>query len=547
MALTSSKDIQIRLADWNDTVYTDSLHAQMCYAFGERWNYRQNASGGGTLPWYESIVVRKRQIGATMRILNSAMITLGKVMYGEPEPEFPQVHPVIGEARKQVWLSRFRGEGYPDAPEWGQEFDDCFLEGDGLGVSYLEHGFVTNPRTGRQRSTIRHSPTIFTLTDRHQSNPSKYTGVAFVKHIDPEDAARLYGRERADKARHRIGEDCAYDVVRVIEYYDTGYGKSDPTYAVFLDDIDTEPVVRRENWAGCLPFSYYIHALLPGMSRPVGRIVMQMATQEARNQLEARMRKTVFRAGMDLFNMQTLNKEDVNRYLSGKNERGVLRFEGSDPGGMAPVTRIAEAEIGVTQMQLLKMYDAELAADSGVTSFDRGSAAVGDRTATEVQAIDARSQVQGAWSRKQAVKMFQRSVAKWLHLAGMYDTDPVDVDVFGTNLRINDPSVPASSFAEYAKEPSKVVINSTDLESQDQERKRSLRIQRLASLFPLVQAGLINPVKFAEEAVRAIGEQEARDWLSVMPPMAAQGGQSGMVQGQEGMFAGTAEQQQGGQ
>jgi len=521
--LTTKKQIGQRLMEACDVSYFDSLHAQMEYAFGKPWAIRKSSSDSA-LPWYPSISMNDRKIGQSKRIASAALLDMARVMFNAPEPVCPDVEPLIAEVRKQYWLSRYMGDVYH--PKLYPEYELSYLEGIQLGIGFVEHGVRTNLKTGLQYCSAQHSPAIYTLTDRHNTNPSAFTHIAFVKHYAPEVAKALYKNLDVEKYTRDMSEDYdhSYKVVRIIEYYDLGFGeKGEATRAVIPGDITDEPLEVTPNPFGCLPFSYCVYHHIPGMDRPIGRILLQMATQEARNELEDRMRKTALEgAGKDLVNLGMLDDDSRKAYQRNPSGTNTLYFSGGDPGGRPPFERIQDREVSATLMNYIQLLDRELNADSGSTDFDRGSNPSANRTLGENQLVDARSAVPKAWSRLAAQRMMISAIEKTFEIAKIFDTDKMLLDVYGDNIAINDPTQPASAIAGFLEEPSRIMLDTAAFEIGDSDQKMLRELQLIDQLGPLI-GPVVDPYKVAEEKLLAMNKNPRDGWISVQTQGPVQG------------------------
>lgn len=529
--LTPADAITERFIQAYDPIYRNSIYQQMRYAFGETWRKDFGASGAldvGGFPDYPDIKVRYQEIGRSRRILNSQFIGLSRVMYSDPQPEFPQVDKYTAEVRKQFFLARYRGTGAGEGPmdgdeeggsyagdegegEWADEMAAAFMDGDGLGLGFVQVCLRTNRRTGFQQVHLRHSPLIFTLWDRFERSPGRARWIAFVRYMPVEEAALLFGREQAE-ANVRLVYDGqrSYGVrqVRYFEYYDTGYENGAPTRAVILGDIQNPPAVLEENAFGCLPMAYYCHLLVPGMRTPIGRIAMQMNTQESINEVERALKRAMRAPQFSIADVSQLDEEDMKRVNAGEGNV-IVRWKMKPQHNQPPFIRTPGAEVAQTVLKYFEVLDEQFTVDSGVTDFDRGVQPRSNRTLGEDQLIDQRGQTQTSWSELQAMRFHIRTVRRVLDIAGMYDRDPATLDIFGKNYTVNDPARPASTISHWLKEPSQVAINADSLRYQDVQQVRAQRLQQLLAVAPFV-GSVLDSQWFGEELAKALGEQDPK-------------------------------------
>lgn len=511
--LTKPDKATSRLIESIDPSYYESLSSQIRYAIGEPWRVGNSSSGSATtLPYYDPPRLYLRKVGRSMKILSNAMVELSTVMDRDPEPKWTQVHNSISEARAQVFLSRWREFS------WKSEFERAYLEMSLLGLGILEWGIDIDPESGLQYAACRHSPLVQTLKDAHEPDPGKWRYVGFVKYMAPEDALALYGakaKKKIESSVVKIDSDGYREAVRVIEYWDRGYGPGDPSHMVFIGDVGGEVIVDPEPnpFGNMLPFSYGENVLFPGFKHHCGRIIMQMAEQEARNKIEQAMFKTAQDHGMDVVNTERIDKEEFEKaYREGRTR---LYAKSSPPNMAEPaVERIPARELSSTALQMIQDLDKQLNAMSGVTDLERGSLTQQDRTLGEIQLLDARSQSSRARIIRQTMLFYVRSINAWARIAAKYDEYPARVDVFGSNMVFNDVDDPRSALKYLFEEPSEVVISSSSLSKQDDDMKRQVRLQRL-----LLLRGdpLVNQQKLLEEILETIGEDPAEFIAQAQP------------------------------
>lgn len=529
--LTSKENIQKRLLEGFDREYHDSLYRQIQYAFGEPW--RQGAvSGTGTnfvFPDYENFTVKYQEIGRSKRIFQSAFVTLSGTMMLAPEPEFTKVPKLVAEIRKQIFLSRFQGENADYAP-WQDEFDKAYLDGTQVGVGFLHWYLKTNAKSGEQTVCCCHVPAVNVIWDRHENSPDRARWMVFVKSL-PVDVAELrFGKKAVAGhiSRQSSPNSTGFDVVRVFEYFDMGYGGGSPTMAVILGDISGEPIEIKKNVFGCIPESHYTHIQLP-LSRPIGMVPLQMPAQEMLNQIDRALRRTVRQVGFDIYDPAQVEEEDMRRVESGQQTR--VRAKGTRVQGQPePVTRIQGGEASQTLLTVRALADRELNAMGSVTDSDRNILAENNRTATEQQLLARANETQKGWPKRQLLRFLITSVEKFVLLAKQYDRDPLDVDVFDNNVLANNPDEPGTWLSSVFHEKAGIVIDTQALEEKDVYQERMEKQSTLSALWPLVQSGVISVQKFAEEALKNAGYQEVQDWMGAMSQMSAQGAvQPGMA------------------
>jgi hypothetical protein len=492
------------------------LYGAMRYAFGMKWDSSGVPYNSRTedFPYFPDIRVTRLAIGQSRRILNAALLSLSRVMTGEPEPEFPQVDSVTGELRKQVFLERYRQGA------WWREYGDQFVDMDNFGEGFVEYGPMKNKRTGKDYTAGRNVPITQVIYDRHTRNFGQARWAACIHYTDPKEAIAAYGD---DAVRGSIREAFdpnmrkAHKYVRITTYYSNGVGSSSPTYMVFVGNWRNKPVVSIDNPYPRLPVAYGEYMSVAGMPRPFGKVLLQQSTQEAINELELSLRAVVKHGtGIDVFDLNQLHDDDVAALAAGK-PMTRIRLKNADPSGRPPVLRIPSMEVANALLQLLAIYERQYSADSNTTEQDRSSAGPASRSATSDQLLDMRSQQGQSLTKRQTLLMYQRNVETATMVMGLADEDPLLVDVLGMNLPVNDPAHPNLSMQAVMEEPSRVLIGQQAVEPQDVSLKQHQRLAALERLAKLVNL-TVNPMKYTEETLKAIGEKDLNEWI--MQPQA---------------------------
>jgi hypothetical protein len=375
----------------------------------------------------------------------------------------------------------------------------------------------TNPRTGLQRVSIEHVPATNIIWDRLERNPARSPFMAFVKYLGREEAEQRFGKKVADRYVHGLFENASgsyasttnpIEAMRVIEYYDTGFGKRGvPTRAIIADDLGGEVIELAENEFETVPFAPYVHFVTPGMRRPVGRVLLQMATQEAINEFERHMRSAMKQIPYDLVDVDQIDPDDLQRITDGDFDGPPIKWNASK--GMEPVHRIPGMDVSQSTLAWGARLEDQFTTDSGTSEFERGQFSPTSRTLGENQLVDERSKVQGVWSTLQMTLFQRRKIAKVLDVAARFDRDPLTVSIFGHPVPLNDPRFPQSSIAAFLEQKSRVVVDTDSLAFSDLGMKRQQKLNELNTLAPLVQMGQISPQWYTQECLQAIGYDPA--------------------------------------
>lgn len=516
---TTAEQIKDRLIKGFDRQYYESLDTQTRKTFGDACDNNSGlvTTSGQLFPDFRDIRLDIQENGVSQRILNTQFITLSRIMRANPEPEFSQVDKWTGEVRKQFFLERSRGTGYADG-DWMAQHVSTFLDGDGLGTGVTQIGLKTNPKTGKQRVHLRNVPIKQVMWDRNERGIGRARWVCILNYVPLDIAAAMYGNKLMEERRmqmHDSGSSSPIECVRIFEYYDLGFGKGTPTMAVIPGDIDQTPISVDDNPWGCLPIAHYEHLLRPGMRNATGRISILLADEEALNDAERRARYESKRHGFDIAS-DVLNPDDLERINSGE-AAVIVRQDQPLPAGYELFTRVPGGESSNTLQAELERLDRNFIRNSGVTDLEMGGDVQGAETLGEVQLVDARSKTQGNWTVFQTAKYFERVVEKVMKIAALGDEDPTVLDIFGSNIPINT-GEQGSAIAEWLMEPSNIIVSEESLMKTDAVRETQQKLQTLEPLAPLVQAGIVDPMWYAEQTIKAAG-YDPKEALAQQQPM----------------------------
>lgn len=502
---TDKKDIKEWLCESIDKDYYDQRYsmAQKAFAPSEPCG---KVGSGGKMPDYADLKAEYKEVGISNRILQAQITTMSRILRAVPEPEFPDLDEYTGQVRQGFWKARTKPYGLHTTDGFKQ-IQNAWLDGDGLGMGFVQFGLKTNPENGFRKTIMRHVPVFQMIWDRHARNFSDARMGCAMIYMPLDKAIVRFGKETAMKHVHTMyesGTDSELRVVRVFEYFDLGHGKSEPTSAVILGDVENDAIEVDPNPYGCLPFAHYEHLLQPGWRRAIGRIDLLVADQESLNEGERRIRAEMRRSGFDIVPPDYLNSDQIARVASG--EAGVVvPSERPLEQGETGYERVPGGEVSATTLKAMEMREQNFIANSGVSELDMGQDVDGADTLGEVQLVDQRGKTQSNWSVFQTAMFFQRCVNVFEKVAMVGDDEPVMLNVLGSNVLFNDPENPALMINQWLQEPSDVTVSEEALLKGDAERERMAKTQRLMSIGDLVQGGMVDPNWWAEERMKALG------------------------------------------
>ncbi len=539
--LTRISEIQNRVRQSYDRAYYDGIYKRQLFQLGQEWTSGIDKQElWDAVPTYDDVRISSLRVGESMRILNTGYITMSRTMGKDPDPSFPHNDRTTAEIKRQFFL---RADDRPgvDEGEWADVYPFAFSEGDQFGVGCVQIGLTKQKGTGRRAVTLQHVPLLQCLWDRFARNPAASRWAAVVHYMAPEDVKRLYGGKALDGNVRQWNDgfdDQIYDVVRVIEYWDTGFGGGEPTYAVFvgnLTGVGNKPVVHVRNVFEIIPLAFMTNYIVPGMKRPIGRVHMQQASQELINQIERRMIDIVSRGGsIDLIDEEAIDPSDWQLMLNGDK---TARLRVTKQLQQNPWTRIPAQEIEEGMLTLYSLMERQYQADSGLSEMDRGALSGVRRSATEIATMDTRLSLNQAWPQRQAAKFLRRVIERVLHVASVADEVPVDVYVNGALITLNLPGEPMSDVSNWLSQPSPVLISPESLTGEEDQQKMQRRLAFLTNMAGLGLVGsTIDPVWFTEEYLKAGGKDEAKIAMAhlgvggvqqAVPPAMMQAGTTG--------------------
>ena len=485
-----------------------------CYALGAKYDHLGAGmhTAVGELPDWPDIFPQFYRVGESRRTMSHEALMLMKVCYMEPDPSFPDLNEVDEKVRKAYFLERWRGDRQHGEGHWAQEIHRMFMDGNGLGLGFVQVGIKGG------RTHVQHHPLLNVIWDRHYWNAGRSRFIAFIHHLPVETAVDMFGssiKAEATEFAAGIYEPSPMRRVKVVEVFDMGIGKNaNPTHAYILNQLGGRILDIGENEYECLPFAYYQHVHFPGMRRPIGRMDMQMATQEMRNSLERYLKLILMRGGgVDFVDSQAIRGDHLQRWLEGE----TLPVIPVDGGGEKPlshhVLRVPPQEPPVGLFKALEMVDREQNTEGGSSDADRANLSVQQRTLGQDQLKQQGADIQTAWSSKQLTEAMKLLVSKVVYVGSKFDTAETMLDIDGVNMMFNDPAEPNSSLEVWLSEPSRVVINEDQMQYIDPQAAMQ---RKTAPWLPFLSDPYTNPQEIRMKLWRLMGEKEPEK-LFMMP------------------------------
>lgn len=413
--------------------YYDFLREQQSFLYlseaggdyAATWPY-----GERDLPSYPDVPPRRKNLAKSNRILNTAVIAASRMMGSDPLPTWLDIDPMTHEFRQEAFQRRYREQ------EMQEDTLRGWWDGYNLGVGAVQTGFLD--KDGGQVPGTAHINVTCLAWDPLCPSPVESDWIAATRFLPLEDAQAMYPSIGTQRTCQLITNqmDISMEVVRIVEYWHRGNVAFAPTYCVFAGQLDYGPVRHQSNpWGNMIPVALYVHLCPPGMQRPVGQVWLQMASQIQLHEIEADMHdKFINGKSIDLIDPSKMDKQDWKKVKD-----GTQRFIKLEPGtdGQVAFVRIPEQQIAAASLQLLQYMESRTQEESGMNDLERGAPLSGERSATEISVLDARSQMNQAYVARQTALFMTRFVTILSKAFKIGDTAPCLVEYDGQPYVIN--------------------------------------------------------------------------------------------------------------
>lgn len=505
---TSIETVRSMLMQMRDPEYYSHLYGMQCYAVGGSYAAaKHSAMGGGDFPDYPPIQPEWYKVGQSRRLLNNQALMMMKVCYHDPEPDFPDIPEIHEEVRRSWVKNKWKSHNYGDE-DWGYECIRAFLDGDGLGIGAVQIGVKD------RRTCLQFHPATNVLWDRHQYNPHRSRCAAIIHYLPVEDAVDQFGSDvkAYQSAYLNDGSLNPLPCVKIIEYFDIGIGKSEPTHCFIAQGIQGPVLDHVSNDFGCIPISFYTHWHPYILKRPLGRIDLQLSSQEMRNSLERYIKGVLERgSGFDLLNTVGMNEQDLCDLLEGV-LLPVIKYDGDDSATMqGKVNRIPPQDIPSGVFNFLAMIDRDQNTESGNSDADRSNITSKSRTLGEINQAQAGADIQTAWSQRQFARFLQDVIGKTVKIGAKFETAPSVLDVHGVNYPVNVPTDPNSNLEFWLQEDSRVVVSEDNLLYKSNQQKRA---EMLQAWMGMISDPGSNPLEVRRKIYEAMGERNPDTFIS---------------------------------
>lgn len=447
----------------------------MSHTLGGQYSLSSAASylPPGDIPEFPDIMPKFYKVGESRQMLDHAKLMMMKVCYMDPDVSFPDLLPLEETVRKAFIDYIWRYDDYDECSGTSRETHRTFMDGDNFGLGF------TQIEEDEGRCHLSHAPLLNIIYDRHVLNAGRARFVGRVHHLPVETAVDMYGSSISATAAKfvSVGDPMtpAMERVKVVEYYDMGYKKWNPTRCVMLDGFGGKVLEMEDNDNECLPFAHYEMFHFSGMRRPMGRIDSQFPVQEAKNALERLIKLTLKRgSGIDLVNVTGIHPEDREMLAAGVVLPLIRLVNDSDPNKI--IARVQPQDIPAGVYNYMMMLDREMNTGSGNSDGDRANLSTEDRTLGQEQLKQGGADIQTAWSRRQYAEYLKTSIQKLIKIAAVKHTAPTTLVIEGQPILFNDPQNPNSYLSRWLSKPSSVVVNEDLLQYQDPDSRAAQKI-----------------------------------------------------------------------
>jgi hypothetical protein len=502
MALTSKERITEWLRESVDESYYRGRYKLMQKLVDPVSSDAGDAVSAHEFPIYPLLKPVAKEKGVTNMALQALNVTRARVLGSVPEPHFSDVDEFTNSVRQGVWKARVKWNG--TNTDGFTQIQAAWTDGWALGSGFVETGLTTD-REGYRKGGFMYVPLHRMIWDGYVRSFCDAQMACSVVHLKVADARNRFGKKVDDYVHTEIDPNgkTVRNIVRLFKYYDLGDGQSEPTMAYILGDICNEPFDVKPNIHNRLPFGYYEHELDPGAGRPTGVMDAIFPDIETVNDAERSVRAEVRRPGFNIVASDLLDEEKLADVIAGMSNVTVPT-ERPLQQGEVPYVQVPAGEVSNTTLIYLQNAKDSFRANAGVSELEQGQDVEGADTLGEVQLVDQRSKTQGNWTVFQTARFFQRVVDAWSSVVLLGDDCPALIDVMGINVEVNNGD-PRMALTEWFSEPSDVIVSTEEILKGDTERERQNKIARLNALLPELQAGIIDPVKYTEEKLKALG------------------------------------------
>lgn len=469
----------------------------------EGLNTSHDDYGDGILR-FDDIVSDTLKAPGSNLIQNTVINSFARRFAKPIEPNYIGIDDVDREVRKAVFAYNYEGSdamsmGFRDDTQW------AFVSGDLLGIGCLQFGLSTDFSTKTQRVVAQHIPRLNLGYDPFANSPNRARYVWVAHYLSVDQVVAMYGTKVADRAYSAMQTHGGYQTkeiiehLRVIEYFDIGFGRGRPTYAVFVGSIDQYPPIKlMELPSGGLPFAWMTGFSQPMQRFPSGRAERELSNNLGINAIESAIAEILDMPALDIIDSSAEKK--IIKALENGDRRVVASMSGKD-GAKSIFQRIPSPEIPESYMAFRQMLYNASSDDSNSGDFDRNKISPSARPATEIMIMNERNLANQAFSIQQTLKFQKMIVEAHDNTIVSGDFFPRNINIRGRQIRVNDPEIPESLLSNFYMDEAVILIDEASVTAQEDLLRNAARQQALKSMLEL-NPNLFKPRWVGEELLK---------------------------------------------
>lgn len=490
---TVATEIRNRVMAAYDQRLSDAIHREMCYTYGADQESSRGMQGSWGIKLYPDVSASTMEIGKVRKSMKGATAFVSRLMGAEVVPSFNGISEIEKQIREAYWLARYRGEGQPGSGLM-VPIRDTWTNGWMHGFGALHKGFMTDPKSQRQRLIATASDPRYTIYDDLARDPRDADWVCIFDLYPVYEAKQLFDADLVEQRKVQLQQfgqnNTARYAVVVGHYYDVGLGGEMPLMARFLGGPETNPALVREMPFETLPCSWMVNTLLPGMRRPIGQVAMMQAAEEAVNLLIALIKEMARRnQGYFAIDPQKFKPEALEAMRQGRFDT-VLELTGDWEGATPPVMHVKGPGVDQATITVLQFMVQELNEQLGLSEIGRGGTVEKDATKYELASMQ-QNMAANAAGPAFSTRVFLRDTIKQAYaMARDYDRHPFMATIMGHQIEFNNPAEPSSSLAHILEAPAEIHISEDSLQTGGDMLAMQQSISKLKEIAPFLGRGI---------------------------------------------------------
>lgn len=476
-------------------------------------------------PDYPDVELGLGAAGTQNHALVSSRINIQNVVYTDPEFVVDAPHPVIRQAIQSWLLNRWR------KGRWGEIFYMVGVDVEAAGVGFCEVGLGQSGMV-----TVAYRDVLDVMWDKYHKVPGEWDHYFVRDRLSVREAMRRYGHIYSAEEIEGMAQTALMSNRRKL-----GSSKDDErkvvyewrfwtpeNHCVFLGGITSGEVlnlvpstdgttmeyVKAENGLvggnpyGVIPIVPWTDSWSPGVLRPVGKAETTWRLASMLNAVEKKLRNTSAKAPeITVVNTLGLKPEVAKRIEEANSIDAIGDFLATEVDDVSKVVyRIPAGSVSATDLQLRSILKDELAAATGVSDVQRGQMKQGERTAYEMRQFHTSQGVQAQHTRRTYASFLADIAMRARNIGADFEAVAEILPLEGGEL---DTSVmPINIFLRHQGHIHVVESSLTSKSQEDRQYERLVRMQQVD--MPLVQLGILDPYKVAEDVYADLGEVEPR-------------------------------------